>query len=160
MTTSTLLDVVLGLAIIGYLGSRQLRWRPLEPARMWRLPLVLGVAGVLTLGHHPGLTPVDVAILAGSAIAAIGCGLAMGRVTRVRPAASGGLESRAGWAGVGAWVLLIALRVLLGVAGHHLGSALATSTGVILLTVALSLAATTVVVSARLPRHPAPVAGR
>ena len=148
MTTSTLLDVVLGLAIIGYLGSRQLRWRPLEPARMWRLPLVLGVAGVLTLGRHPALTPVDVVILAGSAVAAVGCGLAMGRVTRVRPAASGGLESRAGWAGVGAWVLLIALRVLLGVAG------------VILLTVALSLAATTVVVSARLPRRAAPVAGR
>ena len=160
MTFSSLADVLLGIAVIAYLGSRQLRWQPVNPAKMWRLPIVLGVVGVLSLSHTAAPSTLDLTLIAVSAVAAVGCGAAMGRITTFRTTPAGGVESRAGWAGVGVWVLLIAVRVLTGVAGHWLGSALASSTGMILLTVGLATAATALVTSARLPRHPAPVAGR
>ncbi|MFI5956004.1 hypothetical protein [Cryptosporangium sp. NPDC051539] len=165
MTFTTLTDIVLGLAFLAYIVSRQLRWIPVDTASMWRMPMILGAVGLLSLaGHTATITTVDVAILVLSAILAVGSGLAMGRLATFRPIAApapkplrnGTLpttESRVGWVGAGLWIGLIAARIGLDVAGAEMGAGTATSAGVILLVVAINRAARALVFSARLGHH-------
>jgi hypothetical protein len=64
MTSSTLTDLVLGLALIVYISSRLLRWRPIDPARMLKLPLLLSAAGVVLMARQTTtVKPVDIVIL-------------------------------------------------------------------------------------------------
>jgi hypothetical protein len=161
--TSSALTPLIGLVLIVWICSRQLRWRPADPARMWKLPLVLGVLGVILLARQAGtIRLVDVVILVISGVLALISGSAMGRIARFRPVLADPrlVESRAGWLGVAIWAGLVAVRVALDVAGHRLGSDLALSTGSLLLMVALNRAASAAVVSARLPRAAAATAGR
>jgi hypothetical protein len=163
MTSSTTFDLVLGLAVIVWICSRQLTWRPVDPARMWKLPLILGAAGVLTMARqNTTVHAVDVVILGLSAVVALASGAMMGRIARFRPSPADPrlIESRTGWLGVAIWFGLIAIRVALDVAGHRMGSDLAVSTGSILLVLALNRAASAMVVSARRPRRAYEMAGR
>ncbi|WP_433378887.1 hypothetical protein ACQPZX_12490 [Actinoplanes sp. CA-142083] len=163
MTTSALINLGIGLVIIAYICSKQLSWRPVDPARMWKLPLILGVAGVLSMAQqNTTVHPVDVVILGLSGLLAVASGTLMGRIARFRPSPTnpGMMESRTGWLGVGIWIGLIAVRVVLDVAGHRMGSVLAVSTGTILLVLALNRAASALVVSARQPRRTPQMAGR
>jgi hypothetical protein len=159
-------NLALGLALLAYLVTRQIRWVPVDTTRIWRLPIVLGVVGLLTVGSgHARLSTADVAVLVLSAILALGSGTAMGRLAQFRPipptatpkrmrnGALPTLETRTGWAGAALWVGLIAARIGLDVAGSRSGAALATSGGVVLLVLALNRAARAVVFSARLDRH-------
>src|SRR5690349_8439782 len=100
MTTSTLFDLAIGLVLIAYICSRQLTWRPVDPARMWKLPLVLGVAGVISVAKQTtAVHPVDVVILGLSALFALASGTIMGRIARFRPSPVNPamIESRTGW---------------------------------------------------------------
>jgi hypothetical protein len=163
MTSSTEIELLIGLAIVVYIGSKQLSWRPVDPGRMFRMPLILGVAGVLSMAHqNTSIRPVDVTILALSAVFALLSGALMGRVARFRRSAADPLkvESRAGWAGLGIWVVLIAIRVALDVAGHRMGSDIGVSTGSILLVLALNRLASALVVSARQPHRELAMAGK
>jgi hypothetical protein len=163
MTTSTLTDLVIGLALIVYVASRQLRWRPADPARALKLPLILGAAGVLlTARQATTVKPVDVAILALSALLAVVSGLMMGAITRFRPSPADPrvTESRTGWRGVAIWSGLVVVRIGLDVAGHRMGSALAVSTGVILAVLAVNRLTAALVVSARQHRRLLAVAGK
>jgi hypothetical protein len=163
MTSSTLLDLALGLAVVGWLCAKQLSWRPVDPARMWKLPLVLGVAGVFTVARQTTtIHVIDAVILGLSAAVAVASGALMGRIARFRPSPADPrlVESRTGWLGVGIWVVLIAIRVALDVAGHRMGSAVAVSTGTILLVLALNRAASALVLTARQPRRTFATAGR
>jgi hypothetical protein len=157
MTASSLADVLIGLAIVVYLCSRQLTWRPVDTSRMWRTPLILGVIGVVSIsqGGDAKFAAIDVVILAVSAVLSIASGLAMGRIAQFRPGVGGNhaTESRTGWVGVALWIGLIAIRVLLDVGGHSLGAQVATSSGMIFLMIALNRAARTLVFAARLDRH-------
>jgi hypothetical protein len=163
MTLTAALDIPLGIALLAYVSRRQLRWRPVDTTRIWRMPLVLGVVGLFATGRHAGVTTVDLAILVLSGVLAVGSGFTMGSLTRFRPITGTHtplrngvrptLESRVGWAGVGLWAGLIAGRIGLDVVGLHFGAALATSTGAILLSLALNRAARALVFSARLDRH-------
>jgi hypothetical protein len=105
---------------------------------------------------------IDGVILGLSAVFALVSGALMGRLARFRPAPADPrrTESRTGWAGVGIWVVLVALRVGLDVAGHRMGSDVAVSTGSILLVLALNRVASALVVSARQRRPFAAAAGR
>jgi hypothetical protein len=163
MTSSTVLDLLLGLAIIVYISAKQLSWRPVDPARMWKLPLILGAVGVVSLARRTtSVNAVDVVILGLSAVFALISGALMGRIARFRPSPTdpGLVESRTSGLGVGIWFGLILVRVALDIAGHRLGSDLAVSTGTILLMLAFNRAAGAVVVSARRPHRTPAMAGR
>jgi hypothetical protein len=160
---NSVLDLVLAVAVIVYICAKQVSWRPVDPSRLFRLPLILGAAGIVTMPRqHTGLHPVDVAILGLSAVLALASGTLMGRIARFRPSPADPrlTESRTGWLGVAIWIGLVAARVALDVAGHRLGSDLAVSTGSILLVLALNRLAGALVISARLSRRPLVAAGR
>jgi hypothetical protein len=163
MTSSTLSDIVIGLVLIAYISSRQLRWRPVDLGRMLKLPLILGVVGIVSMARETtAVHPVDAVILGLSALLAVVSGTMMGRIARFRrsPADPRVLESRTGWAGVGIFFGLIVVRIGLDVAGHHFGSDLAVATGTILLILAVNRVTSALVLSARQRGGPLAVAGR
>jgi len=163
MNTSYLFDLLIGLAVIAYLCTRQLSWRPVDPARIWKMPLVLGVAGVVLLARQQvTIRPVDLVILIVSGAAALVSGTVMGRIARLRPSAADPrlVESRTGWLGVAVWLGLVLLRVVLDVIGHRMGSDVAISTGSILLVLAINRAANALVLTARRPLRPYAMAGK
>jgi len=163
MNTSYLADLAIGLAVIAYLCTRQLSWRVVDPARMWKMPLVLGVAGVLSLARqHVTIRPIDLMILIVSGAAALASGTVMGRIAKFRPSAADPrlMESRTGWLGIAVWFALILVRVVLDVIGHQMGSELALSVGSILLVLAINRAANALVLTARQPRAAFAAAGK
>jgi len=163
MTSSTLIDLVIGLALLFLIAARQLRWRAIEPGRMLRLPLILGIAGIVLMTRQTTtVKPVDVVILGVSALLAVVSGAMMGRITRFRPSPADPrvTETRTGWLGLAIWLGLVVVRVGLDVLGHRLGSDLAVSTGTILVILAVNRVSAALVVSARQHRHPLAVAGK
>ena len=170
-------DAVLGLAAIAWICYRQMTWRVVDPARMWRGPLVFAVvgAGILVTGSKTLiLTPTDIALLALELVVSLGIGVTMGaiahfrRLTPERAAAyearrrldrrgaAGGpveYESRTSWVGAALWIVLIAVRVGLDLFAQHLGAAATASTGVILLVLAANRAARTGALAWRLEQH-------
>jgi hypothetical protein len=163
MTSSTLTDLVLGLALIVYFCSQQLRWRPVDPGKMLKLPLILGVVGIVSMVHQTTTVhPVDVVILSVSALLAVVSGAMMGGIARLRPSPADPrvTESRTGWLGVAIWFGLVVIRVGLDVAGHRMGSDLAVSTGTILVVLAVNRLTAALVVSARQQRRPLAMAGK
>ena len=163
MTSTTLLDLAIALGLIVYICVRQLSWRRVDPARMWKLPLILGAVGIFSIAREaPSVHPVDLAILALSAVLALASGVLMGRVARFRPSPADpqAIESRTGWLGVALWFGLVACRVAIDVAGHWIGSDLAVSLGTVLLVVALNRVASAMVVTARQPRRVPVLAGK
>ncbi|MFG1925275.1 hypothetical protein [Cryptosporangium sp. NPDC048952] len=163
MTLTTLVDIALGLALLAYLSTRQLRWAPVDTARMWRLPIVLGAIGLASIAAtDKPLTTADVAVLVVSGLLAVGSGVAMGSLARFRPIPAGAtpkrmrngelpdVESRTGWVGVALWLGLIVARIGLDVVGSHLGASLATGAGVILLVLAVNRAVRARVVTGRI----------
>jgi hypothetical protein len=80
-----LLDLVIGVAVLGLLIYRQLRTRPVSSSAM-RISLVLGVAGLVETvqflqKHHAGT--VEFAALAGSLVLAVLFGALRARTVRV-----------------------------------------------------------------------------
>jgi len=163
MTSSTLTDLLIGVAVLFSIASRQLRWRAIDPARMLKTPLILGLAGIVLMAKQTTvIKPVDVVILAVSALLAVVSGAMMGGITRFRrsPADPNVTESRTGWLGVVIWLGLVAIRVGLDVIGHRMGSDLAVSTGTILVILAVNRVSAALVVSARHHHRPLAVAGK
>ena len=163
MTSSTLTDIVIGLIVIAYISSRQLRWRPVDLGRMLKLPLILGVVGVVSLARQStDVKPVDAAVLGLSALLAVASGTMMGRIAVFRrsPADPRLLESRTGWAGIAILLVLIVVRAGLDVAGQHFGSELAVNTGTILLILAVNRVTSALVLSARQHRGQLVMAGK
>lgn len=162
MSLSNLGNILLVLAIIGYVGVRQVRWTPLDETRLWRLPAILGIIGAVMLvrdGVLDSLSTMDIAVAVIEVVVSVAIGAAMGRITRIRPlsAPSKGarLESSAGWLGLALWVLYIAARIGFGVWAGVSGSELGAATGLILVMVAVNRASSAAVLSLRLARlHP------
>ncbi|WP_022904466.1 hypothetical protein [Curtobacterium sp. B8] len=158
MSAHLVVNVLLGLALVVFLAYRQATWQYLDPARIWRTPLVMGVVGVVVLANSGvTVTTTDVVFLAIEALVTIAVGLTTGSITRFRtvstPDSKGRtLQSRTGWAGAALWIVLIVVRIGLDVVGGHLGAHLLTATGTILLVLALNRAARAVVVDQRIPR--------
>ena len=174
MTSTELLtsvaEALLALALVVWVAIRQLRWSPVVPGRVWRMPAILAIVGVVTLSRASvgAITATDLALLGVEAALAIGTGCAMGAIARFRaisaPAAARGVERRpgapvpevessTGWIGLVLWVVVIAARVGIGFWGHAVGSELVESTGVVLLVIALNRGARALVVLSRLDRH-------
>lgn len=160
MSVHLLANIVIGLALVGLFAARQLRWRRVDRASVWRMPLVLGVIGIISLSSTAKsvtVGPLDIGLLAVGLVLSTGVGLLMGRLTtfRVAPVADAKgrrIEARSGGRGAALWIVLIVIRVVLDVVGGLLGAQLLTATGVILLTIAVNRAASALVMDSRLPR--------
>ncbi len=158
MSVQLLANILIGIALVAFLGYRQATWQYLDPTRIWRTPLVMAVVGVVVLTQtRSTITTTDVVFLAIEALVTIGVGLTMGSITRFRtvgtPDRKGRtIQSRTGALGAVLWIVLIAVRIGLDVLGGHLGAHLLTSTGTILLVLALNRAARALVIDGRIPR--------
>jgi len=158
MSVQLLANIVIGIALVAFLGYRQATWQYLDPSRIWRTPLVMAVVGVVVLAQSAAtVTTADVVFLGIEALVTIAVGLTMGSLTRFRTVATPDrkgrtLQSRTGALGAVLWIVLIAVRVGLDVVGGHFGAHLLTSTGTILLVLALNRAARALVVDQRIPR--------
>ncbi|GAA3341902.1 hypothetical protein GCM10017714_27880 [Curtobacterium pusillum] len=158
MSVQLVANVLIGIALVVFLGYRQATWRYLDPTRIWRTPLIMAIVGVVVLAQTTTtITTTDVVFLGIEALITVGVGLTMGSITRFRTVATPDskgrtIQSRTGLLGAALWIVLIAVRVGLDVVGGHLGAHLLTSTGTILLVLALNRAARAVVIDQRIPR--------
>ena len=158
MSVQLAANILIGIALVAFLAYRQATWQYLDPARIWRGPLIMGVIGVVVLAQTKAtITSTDVVFLGIEALITVGVGLTMGRITRFRTVGTPDdkgrtIQSRTGWLGAGLWVVLIVVRIGLDVVGGHFGAHLLTSTGTILLVLALNRAARAVVLDQRIPR--------
>jgi len=157
MSVQLVVNILIGIALVVFLGYRQTTWQYLDPTRIWRTPLVMAIVGVVVLAQtKAAVTTTDVVFLGIEALITIGVGLTMGSITRFRtvgtPDRKGRtIQSRTGWLGAALWIVLIAVRIGLDVLGGHLGAHLLTSTGTILLVLALNRAARALVIDQRIP---------
>jgi hypothetical protein len=127
---------------------------------MWRMPILLGIAGVAVLAQTvDAITSLDVIALTVEAAIALGVGAAMGRIARIRPVArpsartqGASLESRTGWWGMALWLVVIASRVGIDLAAAANGAFVASSAGAILLLLAANRAMRVVVLESRTRR--------
>lgn len=177
------LDAVIGVAAIAWICYRQMTWRVVDPARMWRGPLIFAIVGagiVVTGSTAVTLTGTDVSLLAVELVVSLGVGAAMGAIAhfrrlaperaaayeaRRRPDRHGGAlapveyESRTSWVGLALWIVLIAVRVGIELFARHVGAAETASSGVILLVLAANRAARVGVLAWRLDQHRRSISG-
>lgn len=169
MTLQLLASILLIVVLICWMGYRQLTWRPVAVAQLWRLPTALAVVGLALLARTTqpsALTALDLGVIVVELAISLAIGAWMGAIARFRrldtPVRTGRdgrsvafYESQTGALGLVLWVVVIMVRVgidaLAGMAGSHL----AASTGVILLMFAANRAARAGVFAARLDRHAA-----
>jgi len=154
MPVQTVLNIIIGLGLIGLLMYRQLRWRAFDPARALSLPVILGGVGLVLLARSgtTSIATVDVAFVTVELLLSVGIGTAMGFLTTFReaPDAPHTVQIRAGAWGASLWFVLIAARVGLDLIAGSLGGHLVTQVGVILLLLGVSRAASARVVRTRL----------
>ncbi|MDY0829611.1 hypothetical protein SK224_10820 [Microbacterium sp. BG28] len=160
MTFSTILNILLLVVLVVWLGYRQSTWRPIRSGRMWRMPILLGIAGVAVLAQTVDhVTTLDIIALTVEAAISLGVGAAMGRIARIRPVVQpsartegASLESRTGWWGMALWLVVIASRIAIDVAAAANGAFVASSAGVILLLLAANRAMRVLVLESRTRR--------
>jgi hypothetical protein len=157
MDLQSIVTPLIALLVIGVLVARQLRWRDFDPARVLRLPIVLGGVGLISLANLHGavVTTADATLLGVELLLSVGVGAAMGALAMFRadPNGSGAIQTRTGWAGASLWAVLIAVRIGFDVIGSALGAHLLTQTGVILVLLAASRATAALVIRAREPHR-------
>lgn len=147
----------LALLVVALLVLRQLRWTRFDGNRVLRLPIVLGALGLLEIATSTTtvrLEPVDVLVLAAEVAVALGVGAAMGvrTVFRPSPTAPGVWEARTGVAGAALWLVIVAMRVAVTLAGPTIGVHAAATAGVSLLVLAAARGATALIARSRAPQ--------
>jgi hypothetical protein len=179
LTIQLLTNGLIIIVILVWVGYRQLTWRAVDAARMWRMPIILGIVGLALLATTSKahvLTGVDIAVLLVELIVGLGLGAAMGMLATFRPMTADGirlyreahagsrrpvgdvtLQTRTGWLGIVLWIVLIAVRVGVDVLAGMAGSTLAASTGVILLMVGANRLARVAVILYRANKVAVPV---
>ncbi|WP_067564870.1 hypothetical protein [Nocardia acidivorans] len=148
---NTVVEVVLVLLVVGWFVYRQTRWQDLDPNRIWRGPIILGVIGFVRLRSAipaAGIGAVAVVLLVISAALSIAVGLAMGALSQVRRAESG-WQARTGLLGSLLWLVLLAVRIGVDIGAKHAGAEVVASVGAILLMPALNRAGRGVVLAGR-----------
>lgn len=179
MNVQNLATGIIALLLVGWVIYRQLTWQVVKPSRMWRMPLILAVIGLVELAQIKGNTPLsiaDIAIVGTELILALAIGAAMGVLARFRTrperesdVASGRpdgqssawdptrtvVESRTGGWGAALWIVMIAVRVGIEFGARSIdNSALIASTGIILLVIAANRLARVLVINYRMgQRH-------
>ena len=176
MNISTVTDIIVALAVLCWIIYRQFTWQLVNPSRLWRMPVVIAIIGVIMLAQTKSLTavkPIDLLILAGELVLALGLGAIMGMLAKFRTRGQRAsdirqrsgvpvefdpsvtvTESRTGGLGAALWVVLIAVRIGIELlTAHYFPSALLASTGTILLVIAANRAARALVVTLRMERR-------
>ncbi|MFF0612766.1 hypothetical protein ACFYUD_29290 [Nocardia tengchongensis] len=151
---NALVEGLVAVLVVGWIMYRQTRWQALDPNRLWRGPIVLGLVGFLqmkSVAAGGGLGVTAVALLALSAVLGTGIGLVMGLLSQVR-AGERGLEARTGWAGTLLWIVLLAVRIGVDLVARASGAQVVTSIGAILLVVAVNRAGRALVLTRRAER--------
>lgn len=163
MDLQIFIDVLIGFAVVALVLYRQLVWRPVNMRKMMMTPAVLAIVGLIQLkslpAGHATFTALDGVFIAVEVVAAVGIGLAMGLVTKFKTDA-GVTSTRGGKLGAGLWVAFIVVRLGLDVLAHASGAAIATSVGIILLTVAANRFTQSMIVLSRYNSHRADQAQR
>ena len=70
MNFETVINALIILALIGFIGVRQMTWRPVVVGKMWRLPIILAAVGLFTMSSQAKgekITSFDIAVLANRA---------------------------------------------------------------------------------------------
>jgi hypothetical protein len=176
MNSSTLVNILIAIAVLAWIIYRQFTWQLATPSRLWRMPAIIAIVGVVMLAQANALTdikPVDLLVFAGELVLTLGIGAAMGTLATFRTRAQratdvrqrSGIpvdfdpsvtvtETRTGALGAALWVVLIAVRVGIELlTAHYFPSALLSATGTILLVVAANRAARALVVTVRMERR-------
>lgn len=165
MSASLLVNALVLVAVLVWMGARQLTWQPVNLRRMWVLPLVLlGVGAIVTVNTGRGIRidAPSVGLLALEVVIGTALGVAMGWIARFRRLDTPvrdrrgdviAWQYRTGWVGAVLWVALIAIRIGIdaGAAAAGLGGLL-TSTGVILAVVGVNRLANSAVLHYRFHR--------
>ncbi|KAA0021196.1 hypothetical protein [Antrihabitans cavernicola] len=159
MTSQYALDIVIAVLVLGYIMWRQTQWRVVDHGKMWRLPIILGIIGVVAIGQSDtaaaGFTPLAIAVLVVEGALAVIVGVWMGGLSQFARNEHGDLVARTGAAGSMLWLLLIAVRIALDVAAVNMGAKVVASGGVILLMLALNRLGRTAVLARRAETLPA-----
>ncbi|MFJ9696415.1 DUF1453 domain-containing protein [Kitasatospora sp. NPDC101183] len=120
---STLINIVVALAVVALVVARQMRPQKLDgERRFWILPLVLGVLGLrdpqLIDHDHAALS---VTLLVASLVAVLGMGTVWGWTVRIWRTPTGETWARGTKATVAAWVGMLAIRIGIYATGSALG---------------------------------------
>lgn len=160
MTPTTIMSVLLGLALLLFISLRQMQWQSVRIGKMLRMPVVLFAVGLFvaaqTFKNPSILHPhgAEIALIGLEVVLAVLGGLVMGRVTEIATRA-GVTSSRLRPAGLGVWFGFLAVRIGLDLFAHTLHFELAASTPLILCMVAIVKATQALVVRDRVERHEA-----
>jgi hypothetical protein len=171
---SSVISVLIVLALVALSIYRQFTWQAVNGSKLWRMPLIVGVIGVVMLVQTKNLgtvTATDVTVLAVEIVIALGLGAAMGSQARFRSRGQTAadvdakkgevhdpnttvIESRTGAIGVGFWIVLILVRITAQfVIADFFPSVLLASTGTILIVLAANRAARAAVVITTMQRR-------
>ena len=151
--------IVLAIAVIAFVTIRQTRWSPVSLGRLFRMPLIFGLVGIVMavqaaarpggLGHLGGR---DVAVIAIELAVGVVAGWLMGRQTEIATV-DGVTRSRLRPAGLAVWLGFIGVRISLGVLGSVLGLGIVTQPMAIFLVLAVVKGIQALMVRERLDRH-------
>jgi hypothetical protein len=126
-----MLEIIAGIAIVGYAISKQLSGQPIQGKRLIMLPAILAVIGIVNLtGKGSGVDALGAVLIAGSALIALAIGVTQGFVMRLSDRDGflwGQMPLRSLWL----WALLIGSRVGIMVAAHLLGANVAESSSIL-----------------------------
>lgn len=154
MTTSTLVNGALAIAIIAFVIARRMNWRELtkRDEDVWVGPAIIMAIGLFQLKNKLGpdyhIAPVDLVFLVLGVLLALGAGLGLGRTSEVQ-LRGGRIYTRMRAPALGVWAGFILLRVLLGFLGHTFGATLTSGGGAIMLTLGASLLTQSLVLATR-----------
>ncbi|MCU1414512.1 MAG: hypothetical protein JWN80_1852 [Microbacteriaceae bacterium] len=161
MNLQTIANAAIILLLVGFIAFRQLQWRPVIVARMWRFPIIMGVIGLFLISTQTKgqtLTAFDIGVILIELVIAVGVGALMGRIAQFKKLDTGNapqaaeFASRTGWVGMVLWIVMIGIRVGIDIWATQAGSKLAASTGIILIVLAVNRLSRTAVFAARVAK--------
>lgn len=87
VTIQTIANILIGVALIGWILYRQFTWRIISISRMWRMPLIMGGVGIVMLSQTKDvhqISAVDLAVLIVELVISLAIGALMGRIAVFR----------------------------------------------------------------------------
>jgi hypothetical protein len=150
-----LIEILLIVAVFGYVMVRRLAGEPLQARRLALLPAGLTIWGIYQLGKYH-VTLFDVALLVVEVVVALGLGLLRGMTIKVYEQA-GHLWYRYRPATIAMWFASAAIRLGIGLGAHLLGASLA-PTASLVLTIGVTFLGEAAVVGTRALRSGVPFA--
>ena len=157
MNSTTLIYILLGLAILALISYRQMQFSAVNLGKAIRLPIVLLAVAVLigvqsATPEQWDVSGTDIALLCGEVLVAIAAGWIMGRLTQVQVVDTV-LCSRVRGAGVAVWCAYLVLRITGSVIAHLDHLTLSASLPAIFVMLAIVKGTQAIVVARRVHRH-------